>query len=449
LSAASGNSFACYGCIDWANNERTLAYYGWACANGMFPGSGTVIEDLCTCPADSPEDEFTDPATDQVCWYDPAVPESTEFLGAIILRVTGSRSSTVSRDVQDGFLEGSVLQRLKRKGRSFGFEILLVATSCEGMHYGEEWLRGVLEDDMCAAQDTCQSCSGRELTLRVHCPTGDTTDDGLHTWHSVGVVDGLTPVEREARQRASCCNLQKFTFSMQSESPYSFSTVAQDGCEMEVDPDGFVRCYDWMNDCEDCQEDCCDECGFDAYCTCFTPPVVEPEEITDNCFCVPLARAIDSCCIEPQGYETTFKIDVFSGTSWSDNNYKTYGMRNYTLQIFDNPIGYDCITDEETYNLWCNRAAPCAELRIAYVPYNSTLTIDGRTGKVTLTCKNKCVPYDQVVTNISGALFPLVTRCQPIMIVSMWDYYNTQLMPNEEGVERSKTVVNTYLRFKN
>lgn len=40
---SSVHSYACFGCVDFANNSRTYAYYKWACANGLF------IE--CTPPA--------------------------------------------------------------------------------------------------------------------------------------------------------------------------------------------------------------------------------------------------------------------------------------------------------------------------------------------------------------------------------------------------------------
>lgn len=446
----AAKSFVCYGCVDFANNTRTLAYHQWACQAGMYPEGGTpIIENLCVCIDDN--GVYADPITDNVCWYDPLVPESAEFLGVIVLGITGMRNSTFSREVLDGFLSGSILQRPRLRGKSFGFDVLLLATSCEGMNYGEEWLRSVLEDTGCQSATQCQSCGGREMAIRVHCAEDAVADDGLHVWHSVGLTDGMTAVDRQSRARGSCCTLRQFTFTMQSESPYSFSTPGVDLCTVEADPLGFVRCFNWSTDCFDCEEDCCDKCGFDALCTCYRPEPIETVMLGDDCFCTPLAKIVGSCCASglPHGYDTAFKIDVFSGTDWSNDHYKQYGMRNLTIKLYDNPMGLACITDDDSYDEWCRMAAPCAELKIAYVPENSTLTIDGRTEKITLSCNGKCIPYGHVVTASDGTVFPLISRCHPMMVVSEWDYYNTQVLPAAAGVAPASVSVQSFLRFRN
>lgn len=447
--SSSAQSYACFGCVNFANNQRTATYHAWACANGLYDGSPPII-DLCSCPDD--DAVFVDPITDNVCWYDPQVPESAEFLGLVINKITGLRASTFTREVIDGFLEGSVLQRPHKRGRSFGFEAFILSTSCEGRDYGLEWLRKLLEEDDCPSVNTCASCAGRELTIRKFCSTDDPADDGLHVWQSAGLVDGIVPIEPDTRKLQSCCTLTGITFTMQSESPFSYSQTAMQICDLTADPDGFVRCYDWANDCLDCQEDCCDRCGFDGLCQCYSPTVIEPDIVAaDTCFCTPWAQIIDSCCVDglPSGYDTAFKIDVYSGTDFSNDVYREFGMRNYTLQIFDNPLGLPCITDLETYDLWCSRSAPCAEIQIAYVPSDSTLTIDGRNNRVTLVCDGKCRNYDQVVTSVVGSLFPLVSRCQPIMIVSKWDAAVTQTFPEAPGIAPATVSVDSYLRFRN
>lgn len=442
------NSFACYGCIDWANNARTLAYYKWACSQGMFPSGGEpIIDNICACPAD--DGDWSDPETDNVCWFDANVPESNQFLGIVILSVAGSRNSTFSREVQDGMLEGSVLQRPRLRGRSFGFDVLLLATSCEGMEYGEEWFRRLLEDAQCASQNACSSCMGKELTLRIMCPDG-ATDDGLHVWQSTGLVDGLTIVDADYKQKASCCTIRHATFTMQSESPYSYSVDPVTSVFEEASVDTYTRCFDWEVDCLDCEEDCCDKCGFDALCTCYTPPKIVPVLVDDSCFCEPLARVIQAGCINdpPGGYDTAFKIDVYSGTDFSNDQYKTIGLRNLRIRIYDNVLGLDCITDDDTYDIWCDRQASCAELMVAYVPEDSTLTIDGRTGRITLNCNGICRPYEHVVTASTGRVFPLITRCAPMMITAEFDYYNTQLLPASPGVKPASVTIDNYLRFR-
>jgi hypothetical protein len=453
--ASSGKTYACFGCIDFAHNERTLTYYRWACANNMFPvGCTPRFDELCFCPDDTPvlpDAPFVDPITDEVCWYDPAIPESSEFLGVIILKVSGLRSSTFSREVGDGFLEGSILLRPKRRGKAFGFEVLLVATSCEGMDYGREWLRGILEEHSPCGTSSCESCAGRQLLLRTHCAEDAVLDDGLHLWNSVGLVDGYQPTDNSGH-RTCCCVLESGTFTMQSESQYSFSQTGIVECEQDADPAAYVRCYNWLEDCLTCPDDCCDKCGFDALCTCFPPLPVEPEIITDQCFCTPLAKIIQCCCVSgiPHGYDSTFKIDIYSGTDWSNDDFKQYGMRDYTLKIFDNPAGLPCITDDDSYQTWCDRANPCIELQVAYIPEDSTLTIDGRTGRVTLNCLGRCLPFDRVVSTASGGpVFPLTANCLPVMICSEHSYYGSQLQPAAAGILPSSVTVTRYLRFRN
>lgn len=459
---SNGTSFACYGCVDFVNNERTAAYWQWACSQGMIPPKCQPnIFTLCKCEADSPETPYTNPIDDEVCWYDSATPESAEFLGVIILnRVV--KDSTITREVSDGFKEGSILNRAMLKGRSFTFDVLLLAASCEGMAYGKEWLRSVLEDAPCQGGpiSQCSSCFGRELTLRVFCPDEESTDDGLHEWMSVGIVDGLQEVEDGSGRGACCCVLQHYTFTMQSESPYSFSTEPVNICSSDADPEGFVRCYDWSSDCIecDCGEIQCDRCRFDPLCDDTDTFTFDPELPADDCDdCAPLATVVQSCCSDdlPAIYDTTFRIQIYSGVNPDDAGLLRRGMRNFRLRIYQNPKDLDCITDEESYALWCNEK-PCIEIKTRYIPYDSTLTIDGRTEKVTLSCNNVCRPFDHVVTAVDGSLFPLLSRCTPLMVVADFDYYTSQLEPTPVGedeeldlsIRPSHISVDSYLRFR-
>lgn len=448
----TGTSRACYGCVEFANNERTMAYYRWACSEGMFPPAGQPkFFDLCWCEDDAPEDPYVDPETDSVCWYDASVPESKEFLGVIILN-RPVKNSTFEREVSDGFLEGSILGMPKKKGRSFVFDVILLATSCEGMAYGKEWLRSVLEDGPCSGTvgASCQSCFGKRLGLRVHCPEGDTTDGGFHEWYSVGLVDGIADSEEENTRKESCCIIQPMTFTMHSESPYSFAPDAIEICDATVD-DAYVRCYDWLNDGDCDEEDEPNRCSVDPLCDSDASLDFDPELSNPQCeICTPVARAITACCTNdlPAVYDTTFKIDIYAGINPADDDLIRRGMRNFRLKVYQNPKGLPCIIDDETYDAWINEE-PCIEFATSYVPYDSVLTIDGRLERVTLTCGNVCKPYSFVITSADGPLFPLLSRCTPMMIVAEFDYYTSQLVPEAVGIKPSRITVDSYLRFRN
>lgn len=449
---STGTSLACYGCVEFAHNERTLAYYQWACEQGMFPEAcRPQVFDLCWCPEDSPNEPFTDPETDNVCWYDPAVPESKEFLGVIVLN-RPAKGSTFEREVSDAFLEGSILSRPTIKGREFFFDVLLLATSPEGMNYGEEWLRALLEDAPCqgTAQTSCQSCFGKRLGLRKFCPEGETTDSGFHEWYSVGLVDGLKEDNDETGLKHCCEIIKPMTFTMHSESPYSFAPDPALLCDTAASAAGYVRCFDWSEDW--CTPEVVeDRCYVDPLCDTAATIDFDPELANDDCEpCTPVAKVINACCTDdlPGVYDTTFKIDIYSGVNPADADLVRRGMRNFRLKVYQNPKRLPCIVDDATFELWKNEV-PCIEFATTYIPYDATLTIDGRYERVTLTCGNVCKPYDFVLTSASGPLFPLLSRCTPMMIVAEFDYYTSQLVPAAAGIKPSRVTVNSYLRFRN
>lgn len=446
------NSHAEYGCAVFADNLRTLTYHEWAKDNQLYPEECCPEMQDCSCPNDDPLTPYTDPVTDAVPWLDPTLPASGEFLGAMILKADGSRNSTFSREVADAFGDGSVLGRPRLRGRSIVLELLVLGYTCQGVDYGLEWLRRLFESEICACSSTdpCESCTGKSFTLRVFCGDDEDCDTGIRTWDSTGPVDGITVVEDDALKDC-CCVARKVTVTIQTESPYSFNCESIE-CDVDADEEAYSRCFDWGLDCLDCAENCCDRCGYDALCTCF--PIIEPEItlLTNDCFCEPLQKTIQCCCIENvgQSYDTALRLDIYSGVNDTDDAFTEVGLRNMRVRVFDNPDGLPCITDEDSYNDW---QAVCDDLlrfefQVAYVPSDATLTIDGRKERVYLTCDGVCRPFGHVVTNQLGSIFPFVTRCNPIMVCVEFDTNNTQF---DSGVNilPSHITVTSYRRWFN
>ena len=427
-------SHAEFGCATFADNNRTYAYHLWACANDLYPDECQPTMENCSCELDDSLVPYVDPITDVAPWYDPSDPASAEFLGVMILGVDGDRDSTVKREVSDAFGDGSILNRQRLIGRSLVFELLILATSCRGQDYGIEWLRRVFETNLCGcAPDPCDSCAGKRLTLRSECGDGLPCDTGLRSWESTGVVDGIKLVKDDNLEGCSCI-AQRASLTLQSEHPYSFS-CEEVACDLPIDPDAFTRCYDWETGCQNCCVDVqCERCLTDLGCTCFGSSDATPTEIrTDDCWCEPLERLIQTCCIDFTGiaYDTAFKIALFSGyddTGSPDGlAFTDLGLRNTRISIYDNPDGLDCIDDVATYDAWCaTYPEPRFELQIPYVPSNATLTLDGRTNKILMDCDGACRPFPYQVSNLSGTIFPLVTQCDPVMIVVEWDILNSQ-----------------------
>lgn len=421
-------TYSSFGCAAFADNGRTYAYYQWALENNLFDPQ--CCPDIRDCSCDLDASAWTDPVTDNMPWIDPNLPESQEFLGVMILKVTGARSSTLVREVSDAFGDGSVLGRPRKRGRSFVYEMLVIGTSCAGVDYGLEWLRKLTESTLCACDDVldaCSACTGRQLSLRVYCSDNQSCDTGLRTWDSVGVVDGVTEVDDEALRKLCCC-VRKATMTLQSESPYSF-TCEEEKCNEEADPDAYQRCFDFSVDCFAC-ETCssCDRCGRDSLCNCNPLGDLTIEVPESECFCVPMVKTFQCCCLDDLEDDSAITIELYSGNQPSNEVFTDLGLRNVTIKVFDNPDNLDCIVDDETYDDW---AAVCDdllrfELQVAYIPSDSTLTIDGRRERVVLDCDGTCRPFDQVVTSTNGQIFPLISNCGPIMVCIEFDLYNTQ-----------------------
>jgi len=237
-------SYLKYGCTVLADNTRSFAYHSWACANEMYPSDCIPTLEDCSCDLDDPLTPFVDPITDSAPWYDPNVPESSEFLGLMILKVDGARDSTYSRDSFDAFNEGSILARPRILGRSFAVRALVMSTSCEGNDYGLEWLRKILEDQscLCDSSDPCELCGENQMQLRVTCGDEIDCDNGLRTWDSVGTVDGISVINNKNLEDC-CCVAQEISFTLQSERPHSFT------CDEVVLDEDLKPC--WMSAVDD------------------------------------------------------------------------------------------------------------------------------------------------------------------------------------------------------
>lgn len=460
---ATRHSFAQFGCAPFADNARTFAYHKWACSEGLYPKGCSIELWDCSCDLDAPLVPFTNPIDDMAPWYDPNDPASSEFLGAMILKIDGMVNSTAKREPSDAFGDGTILNRMRLAGRSFTFEVILLSTSCRGADYGVEWLRRVLETDLCGCgPDPCEACYGKELTVRRSCDDPTPCDTGLRSWSSVGVVDGIT-ITSEGED-SCCCVMQRATFVLQSEQPFSFG-CPEVACNY-VSSGGtmYDKCFDWTAECDDCcEEDVragrrkCDRCQTDIECSDTTEDDPKPTSITtvDPCFCEPLQRRIQACCIDDvgaAGFDTAMTMEIFSGfdstADFDADFFAKHGLRNMRISIFDNPNSVPCITDKASYDFFCAQGIkPRFELQIPYVPSNSVLTIDGRSNRVFLVCDGVCRPFPYSIDSTKGRLFPFVTRCAPMMVTVEWDMANTQLRSGA-GRAASALTMTTHRRWR-
>lgn len=460
-------SYACFGCVEFAHNARTKAYIAWACRTGRLDGKRKPPTAwICSCPDDTPEssndDAFNDPITDAVCWYDPTIPESADFLGIVIHGTAGIRSSTFTRELQTALGRGSILGTPVVTGKQILLEVYLYATSAAGMNYGIEWIRRQFEGDGRCPSDgaTCASCQGQLLTLRTHCPDEDDLDRGLRSWAAAGTIDGFDLDEDEYPMGRSHCHIMRQgELTLATESPDSYSTLPVSDAEVDVS-EAFTALGNCLlaDDLPTLDDICCpicntgcDPCTTDPGCDCMPPFVLTPETVgsTAPCFTDPVCRCIGALEVTdlPAGYESALRMTFRSGWNPLNPVFQRYGMRNAVFRVFENPEGFPLPTDLTSYEALTERMRPCAEVGVSWMPAGSELIVDGLSGRTWLKCNGKCVDHSARVHTISGTLFPLKARCTDLVITVEWDCLNTQ------GVDDPSTIlssfqVETFLGFR-
>lgn len=458
-------SYGCFGCQAFADNLRTQRYIQWACATGRIKGdpAGLLMfaRGLCTCPED--DDEWTNPIDDQVCWYDPLIPESADFLGIVIEGIGGLRSSTFKRELATAIGRGSILGQPTIEGKQMVLEVLIVATSIAGQNYGIQWLERQFEDDQRCPADgaSCASCQGQLLTLRLHCPDEDDLDRGLHSWGAAGTIDGFTPDDnRFVLGRRNCEKILAGTLTIATEQSDSYSTEPISTTTVDISSSFQALGNCLLGDtgltlddvcCPICSVGC-DPCTTDPGCDCIPPFLLEPEILTDvaPCLTEPVCRCISSAQITnlPAGYDTALRLTFHAGSNPEETPqgiaFQRFGMRNAVFRVFERPEieevenGIVMPTNLEQYEALVERITPCVEVGVSWVPAGAELVVDGLSGRSWLKCQGRCVDHSNRVEVISGEIFPLKARCTDLIITVEWDCLNAQ------GVEGDTTILSSF-----
>lgn len=471
-------SYACFGCVDFANNARTKAYVAWACAQGKFTGdpAGVVRMSRSWCECDLDDANWTNPIDDQACWYDPLIPESADFLGVVIESARGVRSSTFKREMVDAINGGSVLGMPTISGKTIVLEVLIIATSIAGQNYGIQWLERQFQNDgKCATSTTtCSSCQGELFTIRTHCYDSSLplnqqpVDKGLHTWSAAGTIDGFVVDEdRFPVGRANCEKALAGVLTIGTESHDSYSTESPSP-PVEFDATGTFRdlgnCLTSADiipntdpRCPICFTEACDTCRDDPGCDCPSPILIQPEQSyqVSACFTNPVCRCIAAGQITdiPAGYETALRIKLTAGFDPDNPIFQRFGLRNAVVRIWERPEieeidnGIVMPTNLEQYQAMQARLLPCAEIGVSWIPAGAELIIDGLSGRSWLICDGECRDHSARVHTISGTVFPLKARCTDLIITVEWDCLNVQGEAGD-GKIPSAVSLETFLGFK-
>lgn len=243
------NAMSSYGalCADelW-NVARLKAYIDNGIAPPLFSinctGCAGLDQILPCVDSEPPTDGYQLPELDPAPWYDTNVPESKNFAGLLVTDVT--MSAPYTRSVTDNIVSGSVLSRLRTKGRTLVITGWLIGKTCCATTYGLRWLTSALGEPPCSGLD----CGGCDFDFLDCCPSiGDGENDCIRAdgevyvradsnseyenadqyWrrlHGVGVVDGPNVLDCKGRSCGCGCGaILQVEFTLQSSSPYLFS----------------------------------------------------------------------------------------------------------------------------------------------------------------------------------------------------------------------------------
>lgn len=221
--------------VEIANAARTVEYLKGGLANTMQGHWDVDGGGLCgvlyrmnggTCFV--PE-VFINPSVDPAPWHDATEPGSAEFLGLVLLDITGY-DSTLTRVVTPRIqgLGGASFSGQRRGPRVWKFRAAMVSGSDAGAEYGLRWLTSALETSGCS---TCATC---ELTVRLSCPPDDCSDDTVGEWvsYDAALSEGPFEVEKWAPSvssmedtMAGCRDLVIVEWVMTAGNPFLYKPV--------------------------------------------------------------------------------------------------------------------------------------------------------------------------------------------------------------------------------
>ena len=326
-----------------------------------------------------------------VPWDDPTQPPG--FLGFIAQSVTGMSNGTIRNFVTDLAGDGSAIGTSRRGRRELLIQVMAVGLTNSALDYGIAWLNSALRGAIC---DPKAGCSGSTLCFYDECPScdGQTADEcntaHLKTLFNVGVLEPPTVVRRHtlsgvcdgsSDESAAYAILE---YTLVAGIPYIYSQP-----ELVAETSTFTPNSSWFEPlCPDLND-----CATDPDCPAPSspPPVPVPvEECTEH---LPGLYDTQWLTVASGSFSEWFEkvpyIEVYSGD---------FVMRSLAIRFAANPAGLAC---GNSTMLGC---AICSTVFVPYIPEESTLVVDGRIEKATITCNAGEVGIVTGVTNTSETI---------------------------------------------
>lgn len=405
-----------FGGVEVVNHSRLNAYLETV-------GSPLDAYNGCGCPSFTnevlEESPYTTPDDEDnpAPWYDPDVPESSEFAGVMVLSVDGLDDFTVQRSVTGGIAGGGAIGPARAAPRTITYTALILGSTCCGVDYGLHWLTQVLQG--CAGGN----CDGDCMTVYNCCPGAEMTAADFNAKHRrtlrrVALVDGphITARDGSGCGIGTCQNgadILTVEWVMTAAVPWLW-TDAMPVLEVVPPMDLGTECVTWclhgaadaacsggcrFADCPDPTAKCAD-----SRCMPALPPTAGTPLAT--CYCLPLAT--ERACYE---------MDLSSRPNWSSDlpvitvRAGAAEIRNLTIEVYERTS--ELLTCEETADE--NLCSPHSTWTIMYVPAGGAVTLDGQTGRATVECGGSCESSGDVYGRdglpVTFAPFDCATYC--------------------------------------
>lgn len=352
---------------------------------------------ICTCPTLTAEvlgdEPYTTPDAEAgpAPWYDPAVPESAEFLGFLPLTVAGADDNPRRRSVSNAVGGGGVFGPTREQPRNIVVTGVLIGFTCCGAQYGMQFLSELLSG--C----TGDTCDGDCFAMYNCCPDEGLTPEQFNavhrrTFRRTSLVEGPTETGRRSTGdcgRSSCAagaELIEVEFVLVAASPWAWTDPIP---VLEVTPPiaDQTECVDWcLPGGTDPDHDCDPStCLFQA---CVTPgdPYADPRTVIPlppqptvpaGSFCAPLVP--ERACYDidlsarPQWASDAPLVEIYAGA---------YELRNVRVTWYEKPDGFTGTCGELADSNLCNFVQ---DFTVTYVPPRGTLTLDGAIGRAVVT----------------------------------------------------------------
>ncbi len=386
-------------------NTARLAAYLESMGSPFATGPG-----ICTCDSLTPEilgdDPYTTPGDvdNPAPWYDPAVPESADFLGFLPLRVDGIDDNPRGRTVSGAVGGGGVFGPQRDLPRTITVTGVVIGTTCCAAQYGLQYLSEAL------AGCTGDACDGSCLTMYNCCPDPGLTPEQFNaahrrTFRRTALVSGPTVVGRSGSGSCATSNcaagaeLLDVEFVLVAGTPWAWTDIIP---LLEVTPPigGDGDCIEWClsgvttgpNGCDPstCLFQDCLEPGDPFEDPMNAPPAPPQPSLPLASFCVPLAPVRDCYDIDlstrPQWSVDVPFVQVYSGAQ---------PLRNIRITWYQKPDGTLDTCDEVADANLCD---PVQDLVITYLPPRTTLIMDGAVGRASVSygdqaCRTSSTAY--------------------------------------------------------